>query len=129
MVNPFQVGFALYLHRQNYYISTNVTENYAHTGVFSQIFARVFTNLTVAIKQEGNASLDNTFTIVALLNGFIILIDCCYIIAFLIIYNYFRQQFLKIKDILYFFNSKAKPIKNNDIPAPDTQSDSDDEEE
>jgi hypothetical protein len=46
VVNPFQIGVGLYLHRQNYYISNNLTENFAHTGVFSQPFARIFTNLT-----------------------------------------------------------------------------------
>jgi hypothetical protein len=116
ITNPFQIGVALYFHRQNYYISNNLTENYAHTGIFSQPFARIFTNLTQSIEQEGVASLQNTFTIVALLNGFIILIDCCYIFAFVIIYNYFREQFAKIKDILYFFNSKWKPKKVVDEP-------------
>lgn len=66
----------------------------------------------------------------ALLNGFIILIDCCYIFAFIIIYNYFRQQFIKIKDILYFFNSKWKPHKTNELPQQDnSDSDSDVEED
>jgi hypothetical protein len=39
-----------------------------------------------------------------LLNGFIILIDCIYIFAFLVIYRYFRNQFAKIKEILFFFS-------------------------
>jgi hypothetical protein len=45
---------------------------------------------------------------VALLNGFIILIDCSYILAFVIIYRYFRNQFQKIKEILFFFSTKLK---------------------
>jgi hypothetical protein len=125
IINPFQIGIALYFHRQNYYISNNLTENYAHSGVFSQQFARIFTNLTESIQQEGVASLQNTFTIVLLLNGFIILIDCCYIFAFVIIYNYFREQFVKIKEILYFFNNKWKVKKANEAIEESEESDTD----
>jgi hypothetical protein len=74
--------------------------------------------------------LQGAFTIVALLNGFIILIDCCYIFAFIIIYNYFRTQFLKIKDILYFFNSKSRPRKAEEQPHQDlSDTESEPEEE
>jgi hypothetical protein len=76
------------------------------------------------------ASLSGAFTIVALLNGFIILIDCCYIFAFVVIYNYFRTQFLKIKDILYFFNTKWRPKKQEEQLATDrSESDTDEEDQ
>jgi len=58
---------------------------------------------------------------VALLNGLIILIDCSYILAFVIIYQYFRNQFQQIKEILFFFSTKLK--------AKTKGGDSDDEEE
>lgn len=45
---------------------------------------------------------------VTLLNSFIILIDCSYIVAFFIIYTYFKGQFSRIKQILYFFTTKKK---------------------
>lgn len=106
-------------------MSNNITENFAHTGVFSQYFARIFTNITLQIQKEGSSSLQNTFTIVLLLNGFIILIDCCYIFAFMIIYNYFREQFVKIKEILYFFNNKWKGKKSSDPVEQEISSQSD----
>ena len=65
-----------------------------------------------------------------LLNGFIILIDCCYIFAFMIIYNYFREQFVKIKEILYFFSNKWKGKKGDALDQEQTEnSDSGSEEE
>lgn len=51
IVNPFEIGFALYIHRQNYYLGNNVTENYAHSGIFSKNFAWIFTNMTKLISK------------------------------------------------------------------------------
>lgn len=38
-----------------------------------------------------------------LFNGFIIAIDLAYILAFVVIKYYFRQQIIKIKEIMIFF--------------------------
>lgn len=104
----------LYLTRQNYYISNNFSENFAHTGLFSRQFAKVFTNLTRLIREEGVASINSTLSTVVLLNGLVILIDCCYVLAFLVVYNYFKEQLLQIKEILYFFKSKWKGKKQKE---------------
>ena len=40
----------MYFHRQNYYISNNITENQAHASLYSRPFARIFTNLTAKSK-------------------------------------------------------------------------------
>lgn len=73
------------------------------------------------IKREGISALEETFVTVALLNGFIILIDCIYIFAFLVIYRYFRNQFAKIKEILFFFSIRlTRHEEDSDVSDEDT---------
>ena len=108
ITNPFEIGLAAYLTRQNFYIFNNITEDYGHTGVLSRPFSDVLTNLTQMIELEGIAVMDAIDSKVNMMNGIIIVIDCLYVLAFVIVYQYFKDQLQKIKDILTFFKEKLK---------------------
>jgi hypothetical protein len=107
------VGLALYINRQNYYFFNNLTEDFAHTGVYSRPFAEILTNLTEYIKTDSLNAVGQIAGLVNLMNGLIIAIDCGYILAFVIIYYYFRNQLYRIKEIIIFFNEKLKARKPN----------------
>lgn len=102
--NPFEIGLALYLNRQNYYFFNNLTEDFAHSGIYSGPFAMILTNLIEMYKGESMRMLGSIANLVNLFNGCIIVINLGYIFAFIVIYYYFRTQYKKIKQILVFFD-------------------------
>jgi hypothetical protein len=55
--------------------------------------------------------MDDILKLVNLFNGCKIVIDLGYILAFVVIYYFFRNQFIKIKEILLFFDEKFKSKK------------------
>lgn len=111
VVNPFEIGLAIYINRQNYYFFNNLTENFAHSGVYSGPFATILTDLTQKYKAQSLGMLGQIASLVNFFNGCIIAIDLGYIFAYIIVYYYFRTQFKKIKEILLFFDDKFKSHK------------------
>jgi hypothetical protein len=55
--------------------------------------------------------MDDILKLVNLFNGCKIVIVLGYILAFVVIYYFFRNQFIKIKEILLFFDEKFKSKK------------------
>lgn len=86
LTNPFEIGLASYFTRQNFYIFNNITEDYGYTGVLSKPFADVLTILAQMIEIEGIKVVDSIENKVNMMNGIIIVIDCLYVLAFIIIY-------------------------------------------
>ena len=91
--NPFQIGYFTYLFRQNYYLTINLTENFAHTGIYSRPLAQIFHFLALQFQKEGLRIVKGSLQQVFFINLYIILIDCLYIAIFVFIYRYFSTQY------------------------------------
>lgn len=103
VTNPFELGLVYYFNRQNYYFSNNVTETFAHSSIYSRPFAEVMTNLTRKFKIETLGSLTTISQTLNLMNYVAITIDLFYILAFLLLYYFFRRSLASIKLIIDFF--------------------------